>query len=245
MINNLLNNIDFLNILFFPLGVVNWISGGRLNEGFYDDGFLTKFYLKVISLVVKFCPGILTIEMWFLLLAGIYMLLCIVGLWILGRWVLKRNSSLWKKVFWMTVLASILYFVVISAFWGMIIQDEMNNPVSSRYAPLNAALKNTCSGNDKIHCPKTKEELLGLDSSFESIVEGKKYWYELDPTTLRYTLIIQDEDWKGVIFDPRLSTMKNENGLALWDFKDIQMSGCKVTNPPEFDGLWNNLCRQQ
>lgn len=144
-------------------------------------------------------------------------------------------------IFIIVTLVNIVFFVF--AFPG-------DSPPSAGYHVLNAAIKNTCFLDpQRNHCPKTVEDLINIEPEhFRELTKDAHLTYKYYPYSNQYTLIIRNNDvWQNnyrvVIFDPRLATVKNY-GTGL-DFFDARVSDCKgkivIDNPPPFEGPWDKI----
>ncbi len=176
---------------------------------------------------------------------------------------MKIEAKKRSWIFWLLVSIPLLIIVGTMSFVGyMFYIDSNDDMVSGQLAPVNHAIKDRCVIK-KNGCPKKAEDIVGLDSSFPSILSGFKLWYEYNEKEKYYSLVAVGKYGYGAIFDSRMSTSINEEGVPMWDFKDVKIySKCNIENVyisyPEDgfkeeheyqenmvlpkDGIWNRLC---
>lgn len=137
-----------------------------------------------------------------------------------------------------------LLFNLLLFIWLLFSLEAWNNPISSNYAQMHAAIKNTCLLDpERKNCPKNLTELMSLyPEDFKRVTQKSTIHYEYYPESNTYTLIgYENNTRKGAIFDPRL---KNVPGFGN-DFADFRFYTCKgekrIDNIPPFDGLWNRI----
>lgn len=152
----------------------------------------------------------------------------------------SKNDLLWKAAF---SLITFLIFVVVGIgiiFGGLILDEMQNQARASNYFELNAAIKNTCYLDpNHIHCPHNLQELIAIQNKdFSKIAKQYQIVYKYYPETNQYTLIVRDQPYGAIIFDPRLKITSLEG----YDFKEVEVSKCggdHIVNPPNFSGPWN------
>lgn len=161
---------------------------------------------------------------------------------------LKGLKDKWLKFLYagvsipLFIFLSLFLFVLIMIFYG----EEYDQPIASKYFPLNAGIKNTCYLDpERKNCPKSVEELINIESIyFKNLTQNVALKYEYYPDTHWYSLVVIEKDTlKGVIFDPRLKDVKNYGYQD--DYFDITASYCggkySVDNPPQLKGPWDNI----
>lgn len=179
---------------------------------------------------------------------------------ILLIWVMKlidhtqENKLMRVFYFVISIIASVLFFgfaifvsMIVLFFSGIAIGD---NPPSANYHVLNAAIKNTCFLDpQKNHCPKTAQDIINIEPErFTKLTKDAHLTYEYYPQTNEYTLIVknnnlQKNDYRVVIFDPRLAKAKNYG--RGFDFVDAEVIWCNgkyvLKDPPPFSGPWDKI----
>lgn len=167
---------------------------------------------------------------------------------------IEKNKLARIFYFIISVIGSLALFIITSIaaiiilyLAGIIPYDY---PPSYDYHILNAAIKNTCFLDpQKNHCPKTVQDLINIEPEhFKALTKNAHLTYQYYPQTNEYTLIVRNNDLKRndyrvVIFDPRLTTLKNYGrGLDFLDAKVMECNGkFLLKNPPPFPGPWNKI----
>lgn len=165
----------------------------------------------------------------------------------------KNSRTLLSKLIFL--VSTPIFFLILTTFTFVIlwfVYGGDDNPPSSHFHDVNAAVKNTCFLDPRrLHCPKTSEEVIAIEPQLlEPETKDSELTYQYYPQTNQYTLIIRPHNMQSsgsrvVIFDPRLSIAQGYgNGL---DFYDAEVTGCnsggkyKLVSPPPFPGPWDAI----
>lgn len=136
------------------------------------------------------------------------------GVFILGTAALfylfhKANFRSWKLFIALPATTSVFFILcAVATLFLAILVGEDNHAIGSTYFPVNGDIKLACIYKDfPKSCPQTKQDVLGLDPSFPTLLANKDWDYRYYPDTNQYTLIIRHSQNLGVIFDPLLQKL--------------------------------------
>lgn len=135
----------------------------------------------------------------------------------------------------------IFMFCCFAFFLAMIFFfDLRDNSRWGDYAPLNAAIKNTCVLDPaQKNCPHTVEEIKHLEPErFSSLLADKEVHYQYTDKN-NYTLMIVEKSGYIVIFDPRLKG--SQQGLDSIENYVNKCNGGKLRKPMPFQGIWDQI----
>lgn len=101
----------------------------------------------------------------------------------------------------------------------IVFSEAWFQPVASEYFVLNAAIKNTCFEDpDKRNCPVDLNGVIAIENKiFSNLLQGKSAFYNRDPQSGNYTLIVHHDRHRSVIFDSQLPQLSGYGA----DFVDV------------------------
>lgn len=165
---------------------------------------------------------------------------------LLLRKVVRKQS---QRILKISSLSAGLFVCVMLSFATLIITfflaeftlEGFGDPIASDYFSVNAAIKNTCYLDPlKRNCPHTLAEIIHIEPEhFSKLLQNKTVYYSFDNLTQKYSLYIQHDINRGVLFDPRLT---QQDGYYA-DFVDTyRCSGAPIT-PYTGDGNHNGVVK--
>mgnify|MGYP006265884427 CR=1 FL=1 len=121
---------------------------------------------------------------------------------------------------------------------GWFLTDGINNPQSSRFFVINAAIKNTCFiDQNRANCPHSKEEIGYIEpEEYKRATDCCQVRYQYNPEINQYSLVIRYAPTKAVLFDWRLVTTQHQIDFKEYDVAVIGQD--HLINPPDWDGPW-------
>lgn len=149
-----------------------------------------------------------------------------------------KKTLVWQK--WSVYITTgIVVYGVLAVSLGLLelFASPIPNPSASRFAIINAAIKNTCFIDPaKANCPQSLEEISYIEpQAYKSMIENNQVQYVYHPESNLYTLVVRYSPTRAVIFDWRLTD------TTTIDFKDTEVSVLgkdRIKNPPDWDGPW-------
>ena len=140
------------------------------------------------------------------------------------------------------VLSGLSLFALYPFLFVLIIGVEvfvqpLGNPQSTRFAVINAAIKNTCFMDPvRKNCPQTLEEISYIEPQYyKDLRTETQVSYNYYPDINLYTLVVRYSPTRAVIFDWRLT---ETTGVDFGEYEVALVGKDRIKNPPNFEGPW-------